>query len=215
ADPPSDGRPPQQTDDIQRAIRAARSPDSSSAAFGKVNGKVVMVGGSSGACHAAWWALLGTNNDDRPEAVVCLSAFFDLDEAASLLVPKLKGVVQNYTNHLLTEGTPFHVAAQAASAYWQTPNGTPCPVLLINSTSETIPATNYNEGVTKFTDAGGTVESHLRTGTEHAWTYWDLGYGGSFDTVKDCAIDFLDRMILGGSPTPPPVAPAKIVLLRK
>src|SRR2546423_2393055 len=69
-DPPSDGRPPQQTDDMQRAIRAARSPASGSVAFGKVNGKVVVAAGSSGATLALWWAIAGSNNDDTPDAVV-------------------------------------------------------------------------------------------------------------------------------------------------
>jgi acetyl esterase/lipase len=205
ADPPSDGRPPQQTDDVQRAIRAAR-------AHSQCNGKVAMLGFSSGGAHCAWWAISGSANDDQPDAVVTCSGSFDLDNADLLASAIGKTTVQNYINHLVTEGQPFIDAAKAASPYWLSIGSTPPPILIFNSTAETIPQSVYSTMVTKMTNAGGTVESHLRTGTEHSEDYWYLGYGGSFSTVKDCSIDFLDRML---SVTAVATAPAAIILRRK
>lgn len=204
-DPPSDGRPPQQTLDVRSALRAARVDPRST-------GWVAAAGGSSGATIAAWAVIKGTDNDDRPNAFVGCSGLYDLDDA-NLLSSSYKGTVENYINHLISEGAAFHTAAQAASPYWQTVNGTPCPSILFNGSTEVIPQTTFNGMITKLGDAGGTVESHLVTGSVHAFSYWNMGYGGSFSTVKDCSIDFLYRML---AQTPPPViGPASIVVKKR
>lgn len=204
-DPPSDGRPPQQTDDVRRAIRAARADS-------QCSGKVVIVGCSAGGSHGAWWGIAGTADDDKPDAVVALSGIHDLDNSAFLSDSHNLSDVQNYLDHLLTEGTPFHNAAKDASPYWLTVGATPTPMLLFNSTSESVDPTVLSTMVTKLTNAGGTIESHLRTGTEHAGAYWYLGYGGAFSSVKDCSIDFLGRML---TVTPVQIAPAYIQIRRK
>src|ERR1051326_4705415 len=204
-DPPSDGRPPQQTDDVRAAIRAARADS-------HCNGKVVVAGFSCGGTHGAWWNIKGTDNDDRPDALVSCSGVFDLDTKDLLAVAQYKSNVENYINHLYPEGAAFHTAAQAASPYDLTIGTTPKPMLLFHSTDE-VPSSEFSTMVTKMTNAGGTVESHLRTGTEHADAYWYLSYGGSFPTVKDCSIDFLQRML--SITAPPVVGPASIIVRRK
>jgi acetyl esterase/lipase len=189
-DPPSDGRPTQQTDDVQRAIRAARADP-------QCNGKVDAVGGSAGAAHTAWWGIAGTTGDDRLDALAGLSGSYDLDSADGLALNEFRGAVETYLNHTTDEGQTFHDAARAASPYWLTPSGTPAPCLFFHSQTEnSVPQSIFDNMVTKMTNAGATTESHLRTGDVlHSFDYWYLGYGGSFSTVKECTIDFFNRML--------------------
>src|SRR5262245_12596822 len=152
-DPPSDGRPPQQTDDIQRAIRAARADP-------QCNGTVVAIAGSAGADLTAWWGISGTHGDDQPDAWVGLSGAYDLDSSDGLALNQFRGAVENYINHTTDVGTTFHNAAKAASSYWLTVTGTPPPCLMFSSQNDTVPASIFNNMVTKMTNAGGTVESY-------------------------------------------------------
>lgn len=81
-DDPTSGRPPQQTDAVKAIIRAARAD------LHCKNFQVVVIGGSSGASHAAFAAFdTGVVNvwpywnsgghDDRPDVIVCLSGAYD------------------------------------------------------------------------------------------------------------------------------------------
>ena len=79
------GRYPEQTDDVATAIRAARSPAPGSIAFGRVNGKVGAVGGSSGAALAAYCAAAPTLGGDQFDAAVLLSGAYDFHDPASLI----------------------------------------------------------------------------------------------------------------------------------
>jgi acetyl esterase/lipase len=187
-DPPSDGRPPQQTDDVQRAIRAARADSQS-------DRRVALIGFSSGAPIGAWWAMQGAQGDDKLDSFIGCSGPYDLDSADILAIAFERRAIENYINHTIGEGVPFHDAAKAASPYWVTATSTPCPALLFNSTNEEIPTSEMTSMATYYGNAGGMIESHLRFGTEHGSDYWGLSYGGSFPTVKDCVIDFLNRTI--------------------
>ena len=95
------GHYPEQTDDVATAIRAARSPAPGSVAFGRVNGKVGAVGGSSGASHAAYWAAAPTLGGDQFDAAVLLSGAYDFHDPASLIdtrcaTPAFGYTVRNY-----------------------------------------------------------------------------------------------------------------------
>lgn len=204
-DPPSDGRPPQQTNDVQAAIRAARADS-------RCNGKVIAVGCSNGAAHALWQAITGAVGDDKPDIMVGLSGPYDLDNVdidANLPLNK----IVNYINAACTPGpsgpncgSAFDTAAKAASPYWQTLIGAAPPCLLWNSATEVIPISEFNNEVTQLTGYGGTIESHVVPGSLHSNAYWLSSYGGSFPTVKDCTIDFINRMLTpAGSPTPTPL----------
>jgi hypothetical protein len=195
-DPPSDGRPPEQTDDVQRAIRAARADP-------QCNGEVVAIAGSAGADLTSWWGISGTHGDDQFDAWVGLSGPYDLDSSDGLAKSQFRGFVENYINHTTDEGSTFHNAAKAASSYWLTVSGTPPPCLMFSSQDDSVPVSIYNNMVTKMTSAGGTVESHVRTGSRHSFDYWylDCGAGCSFSSVKECTIDFLNRMLSGWNET--------------
>jgi acetyl esterase/lipase len=187
-DPPSDGRPPQQTDDVQRAIRAARTN-------GLCNGKVVLLGFSGGAGHVAWWAIAGTTMDDKPEAIVGCSGPYNVGNADLLATPS-KDDVENYIGHHTDEGQTFIAAAKAASSYWLPITSTPCPVLLFNGTNETIPQSELSDMVGHLNGAGGSVEYHWITGSKHAADYWCKDYDdGNGQTVKDRSIEFLKGVL--------------------
>jgi hypothetical protein len=61
-----DGHYPEQTDDVQLAIRTARADP-------RCNGLVYCVGGSAGGSHSAFMAATGTAGDDMPDLVAILS----------------------------------------------------------------------------------------------------------------------------------------------
>lgn len=207
-DPPSDGRPTEQTDDVRTALRAARADS-------HCNGLVGIAGFSGGGSHGAWWAIAGTAGDDKPDALVSLSGVYDNDNSDLLADSHLRGLVENYINHTTDEGATFTTAAKAASAYWLTVSSTPAPFMPFHSTGENLPLTIYSTMVTKMTNAGGTVEGHQRSGSQHGSDYWYLscGSGCAFSSVKDCAIDFFQRMLVTSAYTP--TGPASITVKKK
>ncbi len=95
------GRPTQQINDIKSLIAAARNDT-------RCNGKLGVLGGSSGATHAAWAAIDRTvstvwpiwNADLWPDAVACLSGAYDFSDRSmpgttqDAFVQK----VENYSN---------------------------------------------------------------------------------------------------------------------
>ena len=75
--PVDDGHYPEQTDDIQLAIRTARADP-------RCDGRVYCVGGSAGASHSVYMAATGASGDDRPDLAVGLSGPYELDDIANL-----------------------------------------------------------------------------------------------------------------------------------
>ena len=116
----------------------------------------------------------GAQGDDKLDAFIGISGPYDLDNADILAIAFERRAIENYINHTIGEGVPFHDAAKAASPYWVTATSTPCPALLFNSTYEEIPASEMTSMATYYGNAGGTIESYLRSGTEHGSDYWGL-----------------------------------------
>lgn len=218
----SNGQPPQQTDDVALAVAAAR-------AYPGCNGKVVIVGGSSGAGHAAFVATLAAGNS-RPDVVVCLSGIYDLADVTSLAEnsstgrnPTYSGNLENYIGISPYTAPSYAAAAQAASPYWQSGLATtPVPFLLVSADADTIPTAQYNRMKAALIAASRDGEYIFRvTGStnadsaEHAFQAWNktTGLGGTYPNVKDYVIDFLFRKM---SATAPPVeAVASILVQRK
>src|SRR5262249_37431788 len=79
-----DGRFPQQGDDVANAVLAARNGTTALSA-GKVNGRVAIVGGSSGGNLAAYNGAAMTHTaHDKCDVIVALSGIYDLHDSASL-----------------------------------------------------------------------------------------------------------------------------------
>ena len=70
------GRYPDQTNDLKKAVRAARK-------YPGGNGKVGAIGGSAGGSHDVYLAATGTKGDDRLDAAVALSGAYDFTDKRS------------------------------------------------------------------------------------------------------------------------------------
>ncbi len=203
---PSNGQPPQQTNDVLTAVLAARND-------AQCNGIVGIVGGSTGGAHGLWNAKAGTPSGNRANAVACLSPVCDLANVTDLndtARPSFKSNVYNYigldSNVYSVTSNTFQTAAKNASPYWLGSYATAAPTLVIHSTSDTIPANQHSTMVTKLTSDGATFEQILRdTGStapntsHHAFQYWDGGLTGSatYPTIKEYIINFLQRKLNG------------------
>ena len=75
--PTDDGHYPEQTTDVQMAIRAARQDP-------RCDGRVYGAGGSAGAAHVLYMAATGTPGDDQFDLGVCLSGPYEFDDIAWL-----------------------------------------------------------------------------------------------------------------------------------
>lgn len=218
----SDGRPPQQTNDVAAAVAAAR-------AYPGCNGQVAIVAGSSGAGHALFVTTIGASSS-RPDVVVCLSGIYDLSDTASNSESSTMGRNPTFTNNLCNylgftayTDSGFDAAAKAASPDWQSGFATtPVPILLVSADADTIPTPQYNLAKAALIANGRTAEFIFRTTgstnadpNQHGFQAWSktTGLGGTYPILKDYVIDFLFRKL---GDTPPPVeAPANIVINRK
>ncbi len=82
---PGIGEAEVQVSDVRKAIVAARHPATCSLLYMHVNGKVGIVGGSSGASHALdCAATFSQGGGNRPDAVVCLSGAYKFGDQESL-----------------------------------------------------------------------------------------------------------------------------------
>ena len=104
----SDGRFPDQSDDVKLAVRTARADP-------RCNGQVGAVGGSAGGYQAAFNVATGTLGDDRLDVGVSLSGVYDLsDFSPNPHLPYYTATVTNYVNAPSTDTA----AMRAASPAW-------------------------------------------------------------------------------------------------
>ena len=118
----SPGHYPDQTNDLKKAVRAAR-------AYPGGNGKVGAIGGSAGASHAVYLAATGTKGDDRLDAAVGLSGVYDL---TALPRRHQQRLVENYT------GSTSGEAARKASPVTYV-DASVSPLYVIASKDESMP----------------------------------------------------------------------------
>lgn len=184
----SDGRFPQQSDDVKLAIRTARADP-------RCNGQVGAVGGSAGGYHTAFAAATGTVGYDRIDVGVCLSGLYD---AADFSPSKnLAGYTDNVTNYVGVPPTDT-ATLQAASPAWLADANT-APLLLINSVGDAMPYVQLANMILHLDALGLTNYQALTiTGSDHSFSYWS--------TVKDQALTFITNGF-AGIPPPPPLPP--------
>ena len=197
----SDGRFPEQTDDVRLAVLAARFDPRS-------NGLVGSVGGSAGGYHTAFAAGAGTVGQDRIDVGVSLSGAYDLSDFSP--DPGIDHFTNDVTNYVGVESS--HVETlRSASPAWLADAAT-TPLLLIHSTEESMPFSQQGDMTSRLDALGLTnYEAMTLPGSGHSFAYWQ--------TVKDRAILFLSSWFQGvppppePSPTPPIVAPPTKMLL--
>lgn len=181
----SDGRFPDQTDDVKLAVRTARADS-------RCNGRVGAIGGSSGGSHTAFVAGTGTKGYDRIDVGVCLSGMFDAaDFSPSQYVAHYTDNVTNYVGVPTTDTA----ALRAASPAWLADADT-APLFLINTVGDTMPYAQLTNMMLHL-DALGLTNYQALTlaGIDHSFAIWPA--------VKDQALTFIANGFAGIPPPPP------------
>jgi len=206
---PDSGRPPQQTDDVKNAIRALRADTT------RCNGKVGVVGGSSGGSHAVFVALDTTptggggawprwfygGNDDRPDCAVSLSGAYDFPDRTPENypvpyhdpLPQFNANVENYTGirNLLAQ-------KQVSPVYVLDPAADFKPLLLINSRYDSMPYHQIVDMICALQEADVDPAKYqtitIPGSSKHSFAYWDDcdGVTDPCKTISEHVIEFLD-----------------------
>ncbi len=180
----SDGRYPDQTNDLKKAVQAAR-------AFQGGNGKVGAIGGSAGASHVVYLAATGTKGDDRLDAGVGLSGAYDFVELVSSSKQVIQRKIENYVGSANTE------AIRKASPITYV-DASVSPLYVVASSNETMPPGQLPDLVRKLQQVGATNFKQLfrENSHRHAFSNWP--------DVRQEALQFLQEN-LGG-----PAGPIKL-----
>jgi acetyl esterase/lipase len=194
---PASGRPPQQANDIKQQFLAAKYHP-------KCNGTVFVVGGSSGAAHAAWISLdledttsNGWGLTTRPKAMVGLSGSYNLssrDADSQQQLDHFVDIVLNYTNTTNRDpDDPMQYAASAISRIGLVNPADIPPMRLYNSLSETMPHQQM-EGFSMalFTHGFSNFTAIQLAGAQHAFHYWNTPISQGSPTVGEDVIAFLN-----------------------
>jgi acetyl esterase/lipase len=186
----SDGRFPDQSDDVKLAVRTARSDP-------RCNGQVGAIGGSAGGYHTAFAAATGTIGDDRIDVGVSLSGLYDAtDFSPNPTLDYYTATITNYVGVPSTDTT----AMRAASAAWLA-DTTISPMFMVNTLEDPMPYSQLADMIMHL-DALGVTNYQVLTlpGGGHAFENWS--------TVKDQALGFLADGFAGVSPPPPLPSPS-------
>jgi len=173
----SAGRYPDQTNDLKKAVQAAR-------AFPGGNGKVGAIGGSAGASHVVYLAATGTKGDDRLDAGVGLSGAYDFVE----LVTKSKQIIQRKIENYVGSADLEAIRKASPISYV---DASVAPLYLVASGNETMPPGQLPDLVRKLQEVGATNFKQLfrENSHQHAFSNWP--------DVRQEALQFLQEN-LGG-----------------
>jgi len=145
----STGQFPDQTNDVTIAANAARTDPRS-------NGKVFVIGGSSGASHAEWLGALAL-----VDAAVLFSPATQYDDPVSLQDSQFANDVNNYAPNNLAAASPDSVLMTTSA-----------PIFIASFSQDEIPAPQYNLAVAKLTSLGIPFQAILISGRGHAYAAW-------------------------------------------
>ena len=145
----SDGRFPDQPNDIELAAMAARADP-------RCNGEVFAIGGSAGASHSAWLA-----GKHLVNAAVLMSPAMEFDDPTSLRNSNFNHDVTNYAPNNLSAASPINVLASHAA-----------PIFLVAFQQDSIPAPRYLLTVAKLAALGVPPDSQLLPGQGHSFDAW-------------------------------------------
>ncbi len=205
----SDGRFPDQSDDVRLAVLAARGDP-------RCNGQVGSVGGSAGGYQTAFMAGTGTPGVDRIDVGVSLSGVYDFSDFSP--DPGIQIFARNVTNYVNVTTVETEALRAASPAYLA--DGNTSPLFLVNTEQDPMPFSQLAD-MTNALDALGlkNYQALSLPGDLHSFSNWSA--------VKDHALAFLAAGFAGvpppplptptpePSPTPPPVVeptPSKILL---
>lgn len=185
----SDGRFPDQSDDVKLAVRTARADS-------RCNGKVGAIGGSGGGYEVAFVAATGTVGYDRIDVGVSFSGVYDASDFSAS--PTVNGYTANIVNYVNVP-TSDTAALRAASPAWLADANT-APLFLVNSVNDSMPYVQIGLMV-EHLDALGLTNYQALTypGGNHAWKNWP--------STKDQALTFIANGFAGVPPPPPLPSP--------
>jgi hypothetical protein len=191
--PVDDGHFPEQTDDVQMAIRTARADP-------RCDGRVYCLGGSAGASHALYMAATGTAGDDRPDLVVGCSGVYNMSDPSFIgqdcddpvtcphsASTNYLGIPDNYPNF-----TKADLAALKAASPDTYLTSNTCPIFVMRSSKdatgipqtfdlllETMMQLRLNESAAPIPKAGKYKQATVRVSAfAHAFDYWTLPFDG-------------------------------------
>lgn len=173
----SSGRYPEQYDDVQLAVLAARSDT-------RANGKVGAVGGSAGATHAVWVSATGERGADRLDATVGLSGAYNFaDFAPDDTLNLFQRAVTNYVGVPVTDLVDLFAASPVSQV-----DRSVAPLYLADSEGDIMPAVQLLDLVARLTSVGArSFDSITLPGAGHSFENWPL--------VADEAIAFLGQSL--------------------
>lgn len=182
----SDGRFPDQSDDVKLAVLTARNDP-------RCNGKVGTVGGSAGGYQTAFVAGTGTPGQDRIEVGVSLSGAYDLSDFTS--DPGIDVFISDVTNYVGVSAFDTEALRAASPAYLADAYTT--PLLLVQSEGDPMPYRQQGD-MTAALDALGVTNYQAVTlpGYDHAFSNWPA--------IKDEALAFLAAGFAAPPPHPQP-----------
>ena len=175
-----------QVSDVRKAVHAARNPFPCSilSTQAHLNGKVGMVGGSSGASHAlACAAFAPVNMPDKPDAVVCLSGpyqFDDLDSLRNYPTSAFRCGVMAYCNVVTRSecaqglGSDTDPRLHSGSPIYQVDEHC-VPVYAFGSVGDSITPEQLYDLQGRFTFVGLSspdYQTQVVAGSKHAFAYW-------------------------------------------
>ena len=198
------GRPPEQTNDVKALVQAARADS-------HCNGKVGVVGGSSGGAHAVWVALDQTSSTGWPnwtkgkraDAAVSLSGAYDFsDRTSENYTPNpLPGFIQtmeNYTNSC----DPTYQRGKSPVSLVTSATSDIKPIFVVNTDQDPMPFHQIIDVQCVLEDAGVNPNLYqvltVPNSTAHAFEYWHDWDGiptvppNPTRTVASHVVDFLD-----------------------
>ncbi len=182
----TDGRFPDQSDDVKLAVLAARNDP-------RCNGQVGSVGGSAGGYQTAFVAGTGTIGQDRIDVGVSLSGSYDLaDFSPDPGLTEFIGIVTNYVGVSEFDTEALRAASPAYLADADT-----APLFLVHSEGDPMPFSQQGD-MTSALDALGVINYQAVTlpGYAHSFSNWPA--------IKDDGIAFLADGFAGVLPPPPP-----------
>jgi hypothetical protein len=191
--PVDDGHYPEQTDDVQVAIRTARADP-------RCDGRVYCLGGSAGASHALYMAATGTAGDDRPDLFVGLSGVYNMSDPSFIgqdcddpdtcphsACTNYLGIRDNFPNF-----TPADLAALKTASPDTYLTSSTCPIFVMRSSKDatgisqtfdsligTMMKIRLNESAAPVPKAGRYKEATVPVQAfAHAFDYWTVPFDG-------------------------------------
>lgn len=160
----STGRFPEQYDDVQLAVLAARNDARS-------NGNVGAVGGSAGATHAVWASATGTRGADRLDATVGLSGAYDFsDSTPDQNLNLFQKAVTNYVGVPVTDSEALFAASPVSQV-----NRSVAPLYLADSEGDIMPAAQLIDLVERLTAVRvRNFQAMTLPGAGHSFANWPL-----------------------------------------